>query len=157
MLNIARSCLGICVVLACSMWHAGGSVFAVAAAERVNDIESIVAQINGVKSESTRAELARKLANSVRTTTDQDQIANVQTDDIASLLRDRNDAVRYWAALTLGQLGARATTEVPALETALREAEARDKPSIVGPELSSVDAIRAALAKITGRPYPLRQ
>ncbi|MGH6751127.1 MAG: HEAT repeat domain-containing protein [Bradyrhizobium sp.] len=119
------------------------------------EIEAKIEKIRAEPDPMARYQLASELPGLAKhaSTSDPDRIDDGTIADIAQLLHSNDDAVRYWAALALGQLGPRATVAVPELETALEEAELRDKLSIVGPELSTADGTREALRKITGRAY----
>lgn len=118
-----------------------------------SEIEAKVERIKAEADPMARYQLASELPSLARQASQSNQITDKIVDNISSLLNAEDDAVRFWAALALGQLGPRATIAVPELERALKEAEARDRLSIVGPTLSSADGIRAALKRITGRTY----
>jgi HEAT repeat protein len=67
--------------------------------------------------------------------------------ELVPFLRDDNDAVRYWVAMAIGNLGHCATNAVPALIQALGEKESSSDSK------NSASAIRLALKRIgsTGR------
>ena len=74
-------------------------------------------------------------------------------DDMAELLDDDVDLVRFYAAASLGFLGSSARRAIPALEEALarREQErgiAIGQPQVFSSAVSSVQAICLALSKI---------
>ena len=74
-------------------------------------------------------------------------------DDMAELLDDDVDLVRFYAAASLGFLGSSARRAIPALEEALarREQErgiAIGQPQVFSSAISSVQAICLALSKI---------
>lgn len=119
---------------------------------QVRDIVPLIEKIEHETDSNTRTDLASELAKLVSQVRTSDQIDDKVIDDIATLLSDRDDSVRLWVALALGQLGPRANRAVPALERALQEAEAEDQANIKGPSLSSADGIRAALEKIRVAP-----
>ena len=74
-------------------------------------------------------------------------------DEMAELLDDDVDLVRFYAAASLGFLGASARRAIPALEKALARREAErgivfGQPRVFTSPVSSVQAICAALTKI---------
>jgi hypothetical protein len=64
---------------------------------------------------------------------------------IADLLDDPADSVRYWIATTLGFIGPQASAAVPQLERALVAAEK------ISASKTSASAIRLAIQRIKGR------
>jgi HEAT repeat protein len=66
--------------------------------------------------------------------------------ELASLLGDPEDAVRFWVAGALGFIGPKAAAAIPALEKALDE-----RKGAMG-SLTSVEAIRVALERIRRSP-----
>jgi PBS lyase HEAT-like repeat len=75
-------------------------------------------RINGELSSKRRSDDSERLAKWVR----QNKAAVTDIDDvelIASLLTDKDDLVRYWAAMALGYIGPFAISAVPALNRAL--------------------------------------
>jgi hypothetical protein len=74
-------------------------------------------------------------------------------DEVAELLEDDADLVRFYAAAALGFLGASARHAIPALEKALARRESErgivfGQPRVFTSPVSSVQAICAALMKI---------
>jgi HEAT repeat protein len=131
----------------------------ISAAEKSDDamakIEAMIEKIRAEHSPLVRVNVAEQLAvflqhqdRSCLNTLDAKVI-----DDIASLLSDKDDAVRYWAALALGNIGAPAIRVVPSLEKALKDVEPAPGSGVIGPDLSSASAIQGALQKITGKPF----
>jgi hypothetical protein len=158
MLNFGPLWINVCVALIVSACLSCGSALNEPAMQsHVNDFERLVKQIENEPSATARGELAETLANTIGTTPDSDQISDDLVHDIVRLLRDRDEGVRLWVALALGQLGSRGSVAVPELESALKDAEMRDKQrekqNIVRLSVSSADIIRVALKKITGRTY----
>jgi hypothetical protein len=54
---------------------------------------------------------------------DSSRVVAADVTALTGLLRDPDDLVRHWAALAIGQVGARASQAAPALQVALAEAE----------------------------------
>ena len=137
----------------------GMSVFALmatdtgAADRSSNPMVNIKTMIEEIKNETAtldRIRLTEKLQGFIK---DQDRlyftaIDSRIIDDLAGLLSDQNDAVRYWAALALASIGPPAKRAVPALEAALKDIQSTTSKIPVGPDLTSESAILGALAKI---------
>jgi hypothetical protein len=77
-----------------------------------------------------------------------DAIDDRTLSELAAMLEDRNDSVRFWIAASLGKIGPRARQTIPALENALKKVECAPG------SLTSEPAIRAALAEIGKNPLP---
>jgi hypothetical protein len=82
---------------------------------------------------------------------------DAEIDNIASLLSDDDDAVRAWAAASLGMIGPRAKRAEPQLQMALRR---RACPLHFEPnknmQQTSVNYIRSAMERIGIEPAPLK-
>jgi HEAT repeat protein len=117
------------------------------------NIETMIKNITAEHSTPIRARLAEQLSTFIQHSDRAaiDALDAKEIDDLAGLLSDRDDVVRFWAALALGHIGAPAARAIPVLERALREAEPALGSNIIGPDLSSASAIRGALRKISGR------
>jgi PBS lyase HEAT-like repeat len=103
----------------------------------------VASEINAIKQEpsvNARTEDARQLADQVRR--NQLVVSDADIQLLAEMLSDRDDAVRYWIATTLGYLGPRAQQAAPALERALKDAQCAHGSK------TSAPAIRSALANI---------
>jgi hypothetical protein len=113
----------------------------------------MIKKIASEPSAPIRANFAEQLSAFIqhRDQVDIDALDVKEIDDLAGLLSDKDDVVRFWAALALGHVGPPAIRVVPALERALKEVEPAPGSNIIGPDLSSASAIRGALRKITGR------
>jgi hypothetical protein len=117
-------------------------------AKRVDMVESAI-------NTSGRIDRAAHLAEYIASRRPLD-VLNVQApvvDHIAELLNDEADLVRFYAAASLGFLGASARRAIPALERALARREAErgiifGQPRVFTAPVSSVQAICAALSKI---------
>jgi hypothetical protein len=68
--------------------------------------------------------------------------------DLAELMSDDNQIIRFWTAGALGNLGPQAAPAIPALEKALKEARAADRPDWGRTGIHLDDAIQLALDKI---------
>ena len=120
-------------------------------------IEAIVATIHKVGNAEARIQAAEGLSTFVRSQerTSLDNLGVGTIAAIASLLRDRLDTVKYWAAITLGDIGPTASPAVPALESAAKYIEpAFESPIIgkIGVSSSAASTILDALRKIRGEP-----
>lgn len=65
---------------------------------------------------------------------------------LTRMLRDKDDAMRFWAAAMIGNIGPRARSAIPALKRALAERPCE------GIGLNSAQAVRRALSKLGERP-----
>jgi HEAT repeat protein len=104
-------------------------------------VSAAVKRIKVEPSVRTRTAATQRLARRVRRSLST-SVPAVTIEDLSSLLTDRDDSVRFWAAMALGYLGPRAGSAIPALEQALRSV-AEDRSS-----LSSAEAMKFALTKI---------
>ena len=120
-----------------------------------SEISDRVALVQSAPDASMRIERAAHLAEYVASRGSLD-VSNVEApvvDDMAELLDDDVDMVRFYAAASLGFLGATARRAIPALEEALarREQErgiAIGQPQVFTTAVSSVQAICLALTRI---------
>jgi HEAT repeat protein len=119
-------------------------------------IESIIDQIKTERSSTVRTDAAEKLSALLqhRDRSDIDALEARVIDDIAGLMSDRDDSIRCWGALALGQIGAPAERAVPALERALKEIE--PVPGSLVADKSSESCIISALRRITGKAQSFR-
>lgn len=102
------------------VWLLGSSqAFPQFGSESMSIIAVETNRIRGDTSSVTRTEDARRLAQWVREHAGIADSADV--DLLASLLADKDDSVRYWAAMSLGYIGPSAQSAVPALEKALED------------------------------------
>jgi HEAT repeat protein len=127
-----------------------------AAAQSIDfEISERVAQIQSASDPSMRIDRAAHLAEYIASRGPLD-VANVEApvvDDMAGLLEDNADLVRFYAAASLGFLGPSARRAIPALEKALERREGErgivsGQPRVFTSAVSSVQAICAALTKI---------
>jgi hypothetical protein len=150
-------------VLSCSSFQVKVRIYVISAlcisygfahaekAADINEISTLVKQIEDQPNARTQYDLGEKLENILRKSSDSQEISENVILDITNLLSNKN--VEIWAALALGDIGPRASSAIPQLERALKEAEAEQKLIIVGPDLSAADVLRGVLSKITGIPY----
>lgn len=127
-----------------------------AAAQSIDsEISERVARVQSTPDESMRIEHAAHLAEYIASRGPLD-VSNVEApvvDDMADLLDDDVDLVRFYAAASLGFLGPSARRAIPALEEALARREQErgivvGQPRIFTAAVSSVQAICLALSKI---------
>lgn len=127
-----------------------------AAAQSIDsEIAERVALIQSESDSTMRIERAAHLAEYIASRGPLD-VSNVEppvVDDMADLLDDDVDLVRFYAAASLGFLGASARRAIPALEEALARREQErgivvGQPRIFSAAISSVQAICLALSKI---------
>jgi hypothetical protein len=127
-----------------------------AAAQSIDtEISERVARVQNAPDDTMRIEHAAHLAEYIASRGPLN-VSNVEApvvDDMANLLEDDIDLVRFYAAASLGFLGASARRAIPALEEALARRE-RERGIVVGQPrifttaVSSVQAICLALSKI---------
>lgn len=129
----------------CAQAPAGESV-----STNSRELKEMALKVERETSSSIRAQVVSELALRARQVKDPQEIDDDTINAISRLLGDREDAVRSWAAVTLGNLGPRAQSAVPALMTALRGKECVGYPSqpYIAHSLTSADGIRMALEKI---------
>jgi HEAT repeat protein len=127
-----------------------------AAAQSIDtEIAERVAGVQNATDPSTRIDRAANLAEYIASRGPLD-VANVEApvvDDMAELLEDNADLVRFYAAASLGFLGPSARRAIPALEKALERHEGErgivtGQPRVFTTTISSELAICAALSKI---------
>jgi HEAT repeat protein len=114
------------------------------AANPTEEWEAVTTLVDRIKAEAAvtpRTEQAQKLAGLVRSKTGKVAPKRVIR-ALAGLMEDRDDSVRYWAAMALGYMGPQATDAIPALEKALKEIERHPA------DKTSESAIRLALRRI---------
>ena len=139
------------LVSALALMCAGG-----AAAQSIDDeIAARLAQIQSASDTSIRIDRAAHLAEYIASRGPLD-VASVEApvvDEMAELLDDNADLVRFYAAASLGFLGPTARRAIPALEKALERREGErgivaGQPTVFSAALSSAQAICVALTKI---------
>ena len=139
------------LVSALALMCAGG-----AAAQSIDDeIAARLVQIQSASDTSSRIDRAAHLAEYIASRGPLD-VANVEApvvDEMAELLDDNADLVRFYAAASLGFLGPTARRAIPALEKALERREGErgivaGQPTVFSAALSSAQAICVALTKI---------
>jgi HEAT repeat protein len=119
------------------------------------EIAERVAQVQSAPDTSMRIDRAAHLAEYIASRGPLD-VSNVEApivDDMAQLLEDNTDLVRFYAAASLGFLGPSARRAIPALEKALARREGErgivsGQPRVFTSPVSSLLAICAALTKI---------
>jgi len=134
-----------------ALFCAGG----VAAQSVDEEIGKRIALVESTADMTARIDRAAHLAEYIasRKPLDVSDVEPPIVDRMAGLLDDDADLVRFYAAASLGFLGASARRAIPALEQALARLEA-ERASVFGPSrvfsgaVSSVQAICAALTKI---------
>jgi len=126
-----------------------------AAAQTIDDeIVKRIELIQSAPDTSMRIERAAHLAEYIasRTPLDVSGVEPPVVDDMAELLDDSDDLVRFYAAASLGFLGSSARRAIPALEKALARREAERGIAFGQPRvfvvLSSAQAICVAFMKI---------
>jgi hypothetical protein len=120
-----------------------------------SEISERIALVQNAPDETMRIEHAAHLAEYIASRGPLG-VSNIEApvvDDMADLLDDDVDLVRFYAAASLGFLGSSARRAIPALEEALarREQErgiAIGQPQVFSSAVSSVQAICLALSKI---------
>jgi HEAT repeat protein len=127
-----------------------------AAAQSIDDeIAERVAQVQTASDTSMRIDRAAHLAEYIASRGPL-AVAEVEApivDDMAELLEDNADLVRFYAAASLGFLGPSARRAIPALEKALERREGErgivsGQPRVFPTAVSSAQAICVALTKI---------
>lgn len=127
-----------------------------AAAQSIDsEISERVARVQSAPDDTMRIEHAAHLAEYIASRGPLN-VSNVEApvvDDMADLLDDDVDLVRFYAAASLGFLGASARRAIPALEEALARREQErgivvGQPRIFTAAVSSAQAICVALSKI---------
>lgn len=118
------------------------------------DVYALIQKIESEASDSVRTELTSHLARQLREIPNAHELDMQAVNRIAGLLSDSADSVRYWAALSLGNIGSSARSAVPALIKALKERECVGYPTkaYIQLSLSSADGIRTALERIGSEP-----
>jgi hypothetical protein len=99
------------------------------------------------KRASAAGEVARILAE--LSSAEVDLLPDKLIDDIAGLLVDENDVVKYYAASGLGSMGQRAARAIPALEQAWTRAQPIAGSEMIGPSLGLTEVFRAAISRIS--------
>jgi HEAT repeat protein len=96
-----------------------------------------------------RIEMAKKVSDAISgMTPDQKRAIDDQVvDEIAGLFADKNDGVRYYAAISLGNIGHRAARAVPALRAVL-SLVSPTPANTIGSDIGSAAAIPVAIRKI---------
>jgi hypothetical protein len=143
--------LALLIVAALALLGAQG-----AAAQSLDDeISSRIAMVESAVDTSVRIDRAAHLAEYVasRRPLDLSSVEPPVVDEMAALLDDDVDLVRFYAAAALGFLGASARRAIPALERALARREAErglvfGQPRVFSSPVSSLQAICAALSRI---------
>jgi HEAT repeat protein len=110
-------------------------------------LEDAIAIVRAEKSTCLRISAAEHLGDLVQGI-DANAVDDKTVADIVSLLDDTEDSVRFEVAAALGQLGPRGKAAVPKLLALLPEADC------VRGQITSADAIRAALGKMGVTPPP---
>ena len=131
------------------------SASALAAQSIDTEIAERVASVQGATDPSTRIDRAAHLAEYIASRGPLD-VADVEApvvDDMAELLNDNADLVRFYAAASLGFLGPTARRASPALEKARERREGErgivaGQPNVFTSAVSSEQATCAALTKI---------
>ena len=130
--------IGLFNITTASIWGADNGI--------MEKVDAMIQKIEGQKSPE-RTDFALQLSDYIK----QQNTANISKDvvaRIASLLKDRDDSVRYWAAMALGYIGPKANSAVPQLLTALKEIEKEKEERKGNTGKSSADAIQLALQRI---------
>jgi HEAT repeat protein len=115
-------------------------------------VEEIIGKLKTERDSALRVDAAEELSRFLQRLSNTEVLDVQVVDDLAGLLDDPNDDVRFWVAAALGHFAARARGAVPALERALKNTRAASSLSGIVPALTSESAILGALQRITGRP-----
>lgn len=108
-------------------------------------VEHVVTQIRSEQSASLRIHEAEELAQWIAGPMPK-SVSDSDIDALATLMGDSDDAIRFWAAGALGELGQRASRAMPMLLGALAERPCENVP------MASAAAIRLAIQRIGGKP-----
>ena len=92
----------------------------------------------------TRTERASRLA--MHLLNDKSGVSDSDIASLTALLKDRDDSVRYYAAMSLGLIGDRARSAIPALKIALAEI------ACIQLDKTSAPGIRLALTRLGSSP-----
>jgi hypothetical protein len=114
----------------------------------VVSVKRVVREIEVKPLPRVRSELAQQMSE-LAEQADPVEFDSELIDDIALLLRDSDESVRMWAALSLGHIGPRAAPAIPALEQALKEAAPTPGSDLIAPALGLDAMIRSVLDKIS--------
>jgi hypothetical protein len=131
----------------------GFSSFIVHASQPESPSETLSYAIDQIRSERSiikRTALAEDLANLARNIPKTAFIDDKAILNITLLLNDKDDSVRYWSALALGNLGPRATLALPELKIAFDEAVKEEKHSFLASGVKLSDGARVAIKEISG-------
>jgi hypothetical protein len=105
-----------------------------------------IAKVRTGATPEIRADAAEHLADLTSGTSG--WVDNKSREDIVSLLDTQEDPVRFWVAVTLGNLGYGARSAIPKLQELLSQADC------LWGDLTEADAIRYALAQMTAAVPP---
>ncbi len=110
-------------------------------------IKAAVSKVRSGRTVDSRTDAAEHLESLTKKIRSED-VTDTLVKELISLLDSPDDSVRYWVALSLGDLGPAATAAIPKLEKMLPDAEC-----IYG-VITSADGIRYALFKMGVRLPP---
>jgi hypothetical protein len=139
-----------CHIIAISAWSllilgAGPSE---AKSSFMRDVRQTIAAVRTSGSVTTRTKAAEHLA-SMTEGNNGNKIDGNTIADVISLLDAKDDSVRYWVAITLGNIGPRANGAVPQLEKILGAIDCLQA------DKTSAQGIRYALTRMGVTPPPL--
>jgi hypothetical protein len=131
------------------------SVLQVSLAARTDEWRAITLLTESIRTPATltandRQEKARELAALIRRKAGKPAPEKLIT-DLAGLMSDSDQLVRFWVAVSLGYLGPQAAAAIPALEKALEQARIEDPPDRTRTGIHLDDGIQQALEKIRRR------
>jgi hypothetical protein len=109
-------------------------------ADATSKIATEISKIRGEPGGMARTEDARQLEEQIRL--NQLTASDSDIELLADMLSDKDDSVRYWIAVALGNIGPRAQKAIPSLERAYTQIEC------VRGDKTSASAIEPALKKI---------
>jgi len=136
-----------CAALAMGIFFAASVSCQISNGSAADSISAQVDEINRDSNVITRTQQAEQLSKMVKQL-GPSAITDGDIDRLIGLLSDKDDSVRYWAAMSLGYVGPAAKKAIPALQADLKE-------HLCAPQSkTSASAARFALERIGAIPYP---
>lgn len=114
--------------------------------ESSTTVSGLLNKIRSGTSTNARADAAEEMAHWLRGE-NLLSVSEKDISDISELLFDKNDAVRFWAAVSIGHIGPRARFVASRVQKALTEVECV-RVNGVSPSFSSAQGMRYALSQL---------